>query len=289
MKPDRRHDILSGRLRLHVAEWGPPDAPVLLLQHGGRDHARSWDAVAGAFAGRYRVVAPDLRGHGDSDWAQDGSYALADFVFDMTSVFDALALPPCAVIGHSLGGNIVTRFAGLFPDRVRKLVNIEGLGFPAEAGLDQTPAAQLAQLRDWMGRQAVASARRPARYPDLATAVARLRQTNARLSEALASHLVREGVRLNADGTLSFKHDPGILAFSPLDLPLDARHALWGQVACPMLAVYGAESWAKNPEEDGRLAFFRDARLITFERAGHWAHHDRFDDFVDAADAFLRE
>ncbi len=92
MKPDRTHIVTSSRLKLTVQEWGDPEAPPLILQHGGRDHARSWDFVAAAFAKHYRVLAPDLRGHGDSEWTNDGQYSIVDLVYDLGSVIAALEL-----------------------------------------------------------------------------------------------------------------------------------------------------------------------------------------------------
>lgn len=289
MKPDREQQFISARLRLNVVEWGPIDAPPLFLQHGGRDHCRSWDGVAQAFAKDFRVIAPDLRGHGNSQWASDGDYTIMDFVYDVKTLFDVLRLPPCHVIGHSLGGNIVTRFAGLYPDRVIKLVNIEGLGFPSQDTAEDQPKAHLEQLREWMPRHDETSHREARRFPDLAAAIARMMQTNQRLSKRLAHHLAVTGTNVHADGSLSFKYDPGISGRTPLDLPLPVRHALWREVTCPLLAIYGAESWAGNPKDDGRLGYFRDARLITFERAGHWVQHDRRTDFIAAIWRFFSE
>ena len=109
------HIYYSQRLRLHYVDWGNRQAPPLLLVHGGRDHCRSWDFVAEAFRGDYHVIAPDLRGHGDSQWIEGGAYMLADYVYDIAQLLHQTRLAPATVIAHSLGGAISLQYAGSFP------------------------------------------------------------------------------------------------------------------------------------------------------------------------------
>ena len=122
------HSYISQRLRLHYADWGTPEAPPLLLVHGGRDHCRNWDWVAQELRNDWHVICPDLRGHGDSQWAPDGNYDMPAFVYDLAQLIHQLDLAPVTIIAHSMGGNISTRYTGLYPENVRKLVCIEGLG-----------------------------------------------------------------------------------------------------------------------------------------------------------------
>ena len=121
------NSFISQRLKLHYADWGNSDAPPLLLLHGGRDHCRSWDWVAEEFRHDWHVIAPDLRGHGDSAWSPDGNYEMETFVYDLAQLVHQLDLAPVTIVAHSMGGNIATRYTGLFPENVRKLVaNFEG-------------------------------------------------------------------------------------------------------------------------------------------------------------------
>jgi len=117
----------SQRLRLHYVDWGNEGAPPLLLIHGGRDHCRNWDWVAQALRHDYHIIAPDLRGHGDSQWAVGGSYAIADFVYDIQHLLKQKNLTPVSVIAHSMGGAISLLYTGAFPETVKKLVVIEGI------------------------------------------------------------------------------------------------------------------------------------------------------------------
>jgi len=127
MEAPSSHIYFSQRLRLHYVAWGNPDAPPLLLIHGGSDHSRSWDWVAKDLRGDYRVLAPDLRGHGDSQWAPGGGCYLVDFVYNIVQLVRQTQLTGLTTIAHSLGGSIALLYAALFPDTVRKLVIIEGL------------------------------------------------------------------------------------------------------------------------------------------------------------------
>ena len=106
----------SQRLRLHYVDWGNPSAPPLLLLHGGRDHCRNWDWVAAALRRDWHVLAPDLRGHGDSQWSPDGNYSTAAYVYDLAQLIHQQELAPVTIVAHSLGGNIAIRYAGVYPD-----------------------------------------------------------------------------------------------------------------------------------------------------------------------------
>ena len=105
----------SQRLRLHYVDWGNPTAPPLLLVHGGRDHCRNWDWVATALRRDWHVLAPDLRGHGDSQWSPDGNYSMSAYIYDLAQLIHQQELAPVTIVAHSLGGNIALRYAGVYP------------------------------------------------------------------------------------------------------------------------------------------------------------------------------
>ena len=99
------HSFISQRLKLRYVDWGNPDAPPLILLHGGRDHARSWDWTAETLRARWHVIAPDLRGHGDSDWSADGDYGSLANLYDLAQLIHQLKLAPVTIVAHSYGGN----------------------------------------------------------------------------------------------------------------------------------------------------------------------------------------
>ncbi len=118
----------SQRLRLHYVDWGNAGAPPLVLVHGGRDHCRNWDWVAAELRRDWHIIAPDLRGHGDSEWSKDGTYMMAGYIYDLAQLIHQQKLAPVTLIAHSLGGNIALRYTGLYPENVARLIAIEGLG-----------------------------------------------------------------------------------------------------------------------------------------------------------------
>lgn len=281
------HSFISQRLRMHYVDWGNSDAPPLLLVHGGRDHCRSWDWVAEELRKDWHVIAPDLRGHGDSAWSPDGDYTLMAHIYDIAQLVHQLKLAPVTIISHSLGGNICLRYTGLYPDNVRKIVAIEGLGPPPKM-LEQRRAISLPQRwRDWIDTKRAASGRMPRRYKTLEEAYQRMKTENEYLTDEQARHLTIHGISQNEDGTYSWKFDNYVHVWPPYDLTEKDVQALWREITCPTLLLYGENSWASNPEEDGRAQFFEQAEIVTFPNAGHWLHHDQFDMFVTEVRRFL--
>lgn len=285
--PDRLNTFFSQRLTLSYAEWGDAAAPPLVLVHGGRDQKRSWDRVAARLAKTYRVIAFDLRGHGQSDWVSDGDYGVMDHVYDLTSLVDVLELERFTLLGHSLGGNITLRFTGLFPDRIEKLIAIEGLGPSPKMLVERQSQPLTERLNNWIEQRRSLSDRGPRVMSDLAEAKGRMKAAFAHLPDDLIHHLTETGLKTNSDGTVSWAYDPAGLGRSPADISHDDFVELWTKITCPTWLVYGANSWASNPAEDGRARHFQNATVTLIKDAGHWLHHDQFDDFMDQLDSFL--
>lgn len=281
------NSFMSQRLKLHYVDWGNPEAPPLILQHGGRDHCRSWDWVAQELRKDWHVIAADLRGHGDSAWSPDGDYTMNSYVYDFAQLIHTLGYNEVTICAHSLGGNIATRFTGLYPERVRKLANIEGLGPAPEVLAERDKAGYAGRMREWIDNKRGAAGRMPKRYPTLKAAYERMKAENTYLTDEQARHLTINGVARNEDGTWSWKFD-NYLNVWPVDYtPMAEIHGLWNAITCPMLLFYGQDSFASNPERDGRLKHFNTARVIEYENAGHWLHHDQFDRFMGDLKAFL--
>lgn len=281
------NSFISQRLRLNYVDWGNPDAPPLLLVHGGRDHARSWDWVAQELRHDWHVIAPDLRGHGDSAWSPDGNYEMSGFVYDLAQLIHQLNLPPVSIVAHSMGGNIATRYTGLYPENVRKLVSIEGLGLSPAMQAERDALGIRNRFRTWIDDKRKAAGRTPKRYPNIEAALERMKAENTYLTDEQARHLTVHGISRNEDGTWSWKFDNYLNIWAIFDMPREDLHAIWEAITCPVLMLYGADSWASNPEKDGRINHFQTARVVEYENAGHWLHHDQFARFMADVKAFL--
>src|SRR2546422_326920 len=158
------HTFFSQRLRLHYVDWGDPTKAPLVFLHGGRDHCRNWDWAAAALRDEWHIIAPDLRGHGDSQWSTDGGYTLAGYIYDLVQLIHQQRLAPVTIIAHSLGGQIALRYAGIYPKTVARLVAIEGLG-PPPAWLAQAASKTIVErMEEWIAERRNLAGRLPRRH-----------------------------------------------------------------------------------------------------------------------------
>ena len=273
----------SQGLRLHYSDWGNKDAPLMLLVHGGRDHGRSWDLIARSLQPYFHVLAPDLRGHGDSDWAKGGSYSLTEYVYDLSRLVRSIAADRMTMIGHSMGGMVGLIYAGTFPDQVSALVVLDGVTVLPNA--KRQPAHE--RIAKWAGQLDKLEDREPRRYRTIEEAAAQMHANNARLSSELAQHLAAFGVRRNKDDTYSWKFDPYQRATAPHRLLPDDHVTLWSRIACPTLLLHAAESFLEGREAAGLTSYFQQARTETIAGAGHWLHHEKPDEVLGAIRTFL--
>ena len=265
----------SQGLRLHYVDWGNEAAPPLILVHGGLDHCRNWELQP-----HFHVVAPDLRGHGDSEWAKGSSYSLVDHVYDLTRLMRFAGLQDAAIVGHSMGGMVGLAYAGTYPAQVSRLGVLDGVFL---AGSRRTPIHE--QMSRWIDQLDRIGEREPSAFRTIEEASQRLSARNKRLTPAQALHLARHGVRQNADGLYRWKFDHHLRARAPYRLLPDDYIGLWSRIACPTLLMWGDESYLPDPT--GLLAHFKQAELVKLAGAGHWLHHDRIDEVLGALKRFL--
>lgn len=280
-EPEDRY-FESSRLRLHYVVWGDESNPPLLLVHGSRDHARSWDFVAQGLIDRYCVYAPDLRGHGDSEWAIGGAYGVAGYVADLARFVEVIDRGPVALVAHSLGGRVALDYTAAFPDCVSKLIAIEGYG---RQGSKESPVDQ---IRAYVKNTRELERRQPRVYTNLADAEARMQDANKRLSPEMVRHLTLHAVR-QVEGGYVWKFDNYMRLTAAPEWTPDETVVLWEQIKTPTLHIGGSDSWGKR-FPDGREELTKavpGSRAVIVEGAGHWVHHDRLDEFVRLTRDFL--
>jgi pimeloyl-ACP methyl ester carboxylesterase len=282
-------NFISQRIHLHYADWGNPEAPLLILVHGVLDHCRSWDWVAQELQGDFHVVAPDLRGHGDSDHAPAGIYSTAIYLADLAQLIRQSGRGRVSLIGHGLGGGLALAYAAVYPDQVKQVVAIEGLGdLPAtRAARSRAPIAQ--RLGAWIKERQGIAGRTPKRYATIQEAYARMRWQNPNLTPQQALHLTEHGVDRNEDGTFSWKFDNYVRApGDPRDLT-DAFARLWPNITCPVLLVFGEETGSAQAYGPAELEPLGTAAVQVIAAAGHWPHHDQLDAFLGIVRGFTGE
>ena len=274
---------LPGR-RLHWLEWGKADAPTVVLVHGLRDHARSWDFISMPLAeAGYRVIATDLRGHGDSD--RTGAYNLADYVRDLAAIMASLGPSPVDLVGHSLGGQISLRYTASFPETVARLCVIEGVELPIVREHRENPRPYPQRQREWIDRETAWERHQPRHYPSIEAARARMAAEHTRIDAETIAHITQHGVVRDAEGW-RWKHDSAARYRAPDDPYGIALDEMLAAIPCPTLLCYGTASWVPLPPP-ARLALIRNHRIATFPDASHWLHHEARGAFLDILTEFL--
>lgn len=261
------------RLALHRAVVTEPRASfegrrTLLLLHGFLDAGRTFDLVAAPLAkAGYEVVAPDLRGFGDSGRIPDGGYYhFADYVADVDALVEQLAPSWLGVIGHSMGGGVASLWTGTRPDRVQRLAILEGLGPAAEA----TDLAVL-RMRAWL-RDLGKIERTPRALGSMEQVVDRLAATHPRIDRALLATRAEILVRRRDGERLEWAFDPLHRTTSPTPFNADVFGTFLRHVACPTLFVDGGPSGWHPPDEEARLAHLAKLERVALPDAGHMMH-----------------
>ena len=292
MKPSRSEFLTIRGLRSHVRHWGRAGAPKIVMVHGWMDVAASFQFVVDCLQGDWHVIGPDWRGFGLSERTHSDTYWFPDYVADLDALLEHYS-PGEAVnlLGHSMGGNVVSLYAGVRPERVRRLVNLEGFGLQ-QTSPSQAPkryAKWLQELREPPVLRA---------YPNREAVAARLQKTNPRLSDARADFLSQHWAAPNAAGEWEILGDPAHKKPSPLLYQVEEVLACWKQITAPVLWVEAEDTnmwqWmGPKPqariEIDRRLAHLANVDAHMMADAGHMLHHDQPEELARLLDAFLSD
>lgn len=274
--------ITLGGLRFHYREFGDPLGPPLVLLHAYLSHARSWDTVAAALAGRFRVLALDQRGHGESEWTLD--YHETRLIGDLALFVDALRLDSFAVVGFSIGGFTACSYALLEPARVTHLVMSECfVEDPFEHDAPSEVVEHISAMRAlptaFTGTADVVAAAAAAAYRPLAPFA----------EEQELRRWMLDGLMQLPNATWTWRYDPVLRVpghparLNPSASVLRARLAA---VRTPALMVVGAESF-HLAGASGIASTHPETPLAIVPDAGHWVPLDNPSGFHEIVGEFL--
>ena len=274
MKPFRSSFVTVRDRRYHVREWGDAGAPLVIFLHGWGDVGASFQFVVDALPGEWRVVAPDWRGFGLSEW-NEGPYWFPDYLADLDALLEVFSPDNAArLVGHSMGGIVASLYAGIRPQRVAGLASLEGFSLWTSPP-DDTPN----RCEKWL-RQIRDKAPGFRSYPTRNAFAERLLRDNPRLTPDRARFIAEHALRAEADGFV-FSADPHHRWSTPMLFPLAEAKACWRRMSAPTLWLSGRESVVmracKEVPEDyqARRDCFATACDAIIDDCGHNLHHDQ--------------
>lgn len=290
MTPSRSEFLTVRGLRTHVRHWGREGAPKIFMAHGWMDMSASFQFIVDCLQGDWHVIAHDWRGFGLSERTGTDTYWFPDYVADLDFLLDHYSPDaPVNLLGHSMGGNVVSLYAGVRPERVAKLINLEGIGL--QGGVPQQAPKRMARWLDELKTPPVMRG-----YASLDEVAARLKKTNPRLPEDRAAFLAEHWSARNAEGEYEILGDPAHKMSGPLLYHLDEMIAIWKKITAPVLWVEAAETdmwrWMGPQEQmraevDSRLSHMASVEAHIVPGAGHMVHHDQPQVLARLIEAFL--
>ena len=268
-QPVDRFVTVNG-LRIHYVQWGSDGRPPLILIHGLDRVARTFDHVAPHFASRFRVIAYDMRGHGDSDWDPQARYVVEDHVGDLEGLVQQLGLRNVTLWGNSTGGRVAQVFAGKHPDLVARVIS-EDVG-------PERPQ----QISDGYARRVKQEEQGWASEDELIATLLK----GASAAEAVVRPYVRYGTKRRADGRIVWKRDPNLVkGFVATDLWQYVR-----DIRAPILYVLGGRSTIVPPETQAELRkTLPQVQIVTIPGTGHYPSDEKPAEFLAIVDRFLAE
>jgi pimeloyl-ACP methyl ester carboxylesterase len=296
-KASRTGFIRLRQLNYHVREWGTPrpgQLPLFMV-HGWMDVSASFQFVVDAMQQDRHIIAPDWRGFGLTDVGAVDNFWYPDYLADLDALIDHFQPEGhIDLLGHSMGGTVVSMYAGVRPERIRKLINLEGFGL-ATTKPSQAPgryAKWLNQIKSL--REGGFSLRS---YPDTEAVAQRLIRTNPRLSPDKAQWLAQHWAKENADGMWEILGHAAHKVINPYLFRVEEMLALYRNISAPVLNVEASqndlEKWWEGKytldEFHERLQAIADLRSVTIEDAGHMMHHDQPQILAQHIEAFLQQ
>lgn len=283
-RPCTHHGVLLRELRLHLYEWQGSSAPLICL-HGWGDSGETYQFVIDHLAAQRSCIAPDMRGFGRSQWPQDG-YWFADYLADLDALLEQLSPgEPVDLVGHSMGGNIALLYAGIRPERVRRLIDLEGFGLPRTQ-----PTEAPGRYREWLDEVRAPPAAY-AEHESFERFEGLLRKRNPRTSPERIAFIARAWAEEVAPGRVVPRADPRHKWVNPVLYRREEAESCWRNVRAPVLLIRGDESEIARRQDSEQqfaelLAALRNAEVATLA-GGHMLHHEQPERVAQLIEQFL--
>ncbi len=273
-------------LRYHLRTWGNPGNPQLFLLHGWMDVSASFQFLVDALRQNWRIIAPDWRGFGLSEWNR-GTYWFQDYLADLDALINSYSPDaPANLVGHSLGGSVACIYGGVKPERVKHIISLEGFGVPRSSS-NEAPR----HYAKWLAE--LSSPPQFKSYDSFAEVAARLKKNNPRLTDNQAAFLARHWAKQSNSGKVELLSDPKHKIVNAVLYRLEEVIACWKNVTAPVLWVAGSDSWIRDwlkdsPEEftQRKLAFKNFSECIIPD-TGHMLHLEQPEQVAKIIEDFL--
>jgi pimeloyl-ACP methyl ester carboxylesterase len=262
-----RQTVLRG-MRFHFTEWGDPDAPPVLMLHGGNQSSHSWDLVSLHLSNRFHVYALDQRGHGDTEWSRELDYSMEAMTADVLAFIGDQQLVRPIIFGHSMGGRVTLHVALQAPQLARALVIVD-VG-------PELSARGAKVIGDFVAHNI--------EFDDLEVFLDNVSRYDRFRSREHVARTIKYNLLVRADGKYVSKVDHRRLPGSMHEMTLVSV----GAISCPVLLVRGGESDVLLADAAERFVqALPDGRLVTVPNVGHNVHGGNTSGFLEAVGPFL--
>ena len=275
VKPQDKTVNANG-INIHYLDWGNPGKPSLVMIHGLRGHAHSWDDVSTAVCQDFHVLALDQRGRGETDWAEDGDYSTDAYVADVDAFCRVLGMDRFILMGHSMGGRNSMTFAGKYPNRLEKLIIVD-MGPETDPRGGKRITQEIIDV--------------PEEFDTFEAVVEYMLKQNRFASESVIRRRLQYATKELPNGKIGWRYDLAIREARRNPVPTPPQADLWPvltRIPCPTLVVRGMETDLLTADVAQRMAReLPKGQLVEIPKAGHMVFEDNPEDFITAVRKFL--
>jgi pimeloyl-ACP methyl ester carboxylesterase len=261
----------------------------ILLLHGFNDNKETFVFLEEFLSKRFNLYSFDFRGHGDSDWKKDSLYNYSENLIDVQNIIDHYFQKPIFLLGHSMGAGMAARYTGLFPEKIKLLVCLEGF-----SGL-QPQEVERKRLREWLtttsrrNERATTTPSERKKNMTLEEAKNKLSLIYGKLSRDKIDALIHGLVRKTDDENYKWKNDPNLKTSSPIPFPPELSRKLWNEITSPVLIFFGRQTHIRPKNLEEILSHFKNVELHEVEHAGHNMHHDKPEVLIEIMEDFFEK